>query len=231
MQVKLADLVDVKAIKAKVRNELGLQEAYVVEVPVVEMSTELLSSKSKQILKDKVDTYAAELNYVSAELDTTSRDLAMPGASRYVALKEQEGRLLQLNFLLGLHATNISDVQSMLTMDSLTFMRLERDFGSFDSWQKDFIACAMGSTCFAVTAYNLELRRYMNLIVDDNHPLPPAVIPVISLCVMPELYVRDYLDDRKSYVFAMMKELNWNTIEFRVKRADKSAAAYEGRQL
>jgi superoxide dismutase len=52
---------------------------------------------------------------------------------------------------------------------------------------------------------------------------------VISLAVMPQLYVRDYLDDRKSYVFAMMKELNWNSVENRVKRAEKCAAAYEGR--
>jgi len=114
-------------------------------------------------------------------------------------------------------------------MDSLSYMRIERDFGTFDSWQKDFIACAIGSACFAVTAYSLELRRYINLIVDDNHPLPPSVIPVISLAVMPQLYVRDYLDDRKSYVFAMMKEFNWNSVENRVKRAEKCAAAYEGR--
>jgi len=231
MQVKLADLIDVQALKAKVRNELGLQESYVVEAPIAEMQTELLSSKSKKVLKDLVDLYAAELNYVSAELDTASRDLAMPNASGYVALKAQEGRLLQLSFLLGLHVTNISDVQSMLTMDSLTYMRLGRDFGTFDSWQKDFIACALGSLCFAVTAYNFDLRRYMNLIVDDNHPLPPSVIPVISLSVMPQLYVKDYLDDRKSYVFAMMKELNWDRVESRVKRAEVSAAAYEGRQL
>ena len=230
MRVKLEELVDIKAIKDKVRSELGLQETYVVQVPVIEMATELLSSKSKAILKNMVDDYTSELNYVSAELDTASRDLAMPNASTYVALKAQEGRLLQLSFLLGLHATNISDVQSVLTMDSLTFMRLERDFGSFDSWQKDFIACSIGSHRFAVTAYNLELRRYMNLIVDDNHPLPPAVIPVISLCVMPQLYVKDYLDDRKAYVFAMMKEFGWNRIESRVKRAEASAAAYEGRQ-
>ena len=230
MNVDLKELVDVDKLRRKVSDEIGLNESYVVQAPAVEIATELLSSKSKKILQDMIDMYAEELNQVSAELDTASRDLAMPDASRYVALKSQEGRLLQLNFLLGLHITNISDVQSVLTMDSLTFMRLERDFGNFDSWQKDFIACAMGSGCFAVTAYNLELRRYMNLIVDDLHALPPSIVPVISLSVMPELYVKDYLNDRKSYVFAMMKELKWDSIESRVKRAEAAAAGYEGRQ-
>ena len=230
MNVNLKELVNVDELRRKVSEELGLNESYVVQAPPVEMTTELMSSKSKKILQDMIDMYAKELNHVSAELDVASRDLAMPDASKFVALKAQEGRLLQLNFLLGLHITNISDVQSVLTMDSLTFMRLERDFGSFDSWQKDFIACAMGSGCFAVTAYNLELRRYMNLIVDDLHALPPSVIPVISLSVMPELYVKDYLNDRKSYVFAMMKELKWNVIDSRVKRAESAAAGYEGRR-
>lgn len=230
MNVNLKELVDVDKLRRKVSEEIGLNESYVVQAPTVEMATELMSSKSKKILQNMIDMYAEELNHVSAELDTVSRDLAMPDASRYVALKSQEGRLLQLNFLLGLHITNISDVQSVLTMDSLTFMRLERDFGNFDSWQKDFIACAMGSGCFAVTAYNLELRRYMNLIVDDLHALPPSIVPVISLSVMPELYVKDYLNDRKSYVFAMMKELKWDSIESCVKRAEAAAAGYEGRQ-
>ena len=230
MKVNLKELVNVDELRRKVSKEIGLNESYVVQAPPVKMATELMSAKSKKILQDMIDMYAEELNYVSAKLDSASRDLAMPNASNYVALKAQEGRLLQLNFLLGLHITNISDVQSVLTMDSLIFMRIERDFGTFDAWQKDFIACAMGSGCFAVTAYNLELRRYMNLIVDDLHALPPSIIPVISLSVMPELYVRDYLNDRKSYVFAMMKELKWDSIESRVKRAETAAAGYEGRR-
>ena len=70
----------------------------------------------------------------------------------------------------------------------------------------------------------------MKLIVDDLHALPPSIVPVISLSVMPELYVKDYLNDRKSYVFAMMKELKWDSIESRVKPAEAAAAGYEGRQ-
>ena len=127
MQIKLSELVDVGAIRNKVREELGMNEAYVVQAPPVEMQTELLSSKSQLILKNLVNMYAEELNHVSAELEGASRDLAMPDASRYVALKAQEGRLLQLSFLLGLHITNIGDPQSLLTMDSLSYMRVERE--------------------------------------------------------------------------------------------------------
>ena len=81
-----------------------------------------------------------------------------------------------------------------------------------------------------MTAYSYDLRRYINLVVDSMHALPPNVTPVISLAVMPELYVRDYLNDRKSYVFAMIRELDWAKIDSRVKRAERAAAAYEGRE-
>jgi superoxide dismutase len=39
-------------------------------------------------------------------------------------------------------------------------------------------------------------------------------------------YYRDYLNEKKKYVFAMMKELNWRVIEGRVKRADKLAKLF-----
>jgi NifB/MoaA-like Fe-S oxidoreductase len=129
MQVKLEELVNIKEIRDKVRKEIGLSEAYVVQAPPAEIKSELLSSKSIGIMNDTVEMYAKELNFVSAALDTAQRDLAMPDASLFVALKEQEGRLLQLSTLLGLHITNIADPQSLLTMDSLTYLRLEREWG------------------------------------------------------------------------------------------------------
>jgi superoxide dismutase len=230
--LQLYEAADINAIKKKIYDELGykaINESYVIETPSgVDLPTELLSSRSKKILNNLLELYTSELNHVSAKLDTAIRDVKMPDASYYVSLKAQEGRLLQLSFLLGLHKTNISDMQSMLTMNTLTYMRLERDFGTFDSWQKDMIACAIGSERFAITAYNVHLRRYMNLIVDDCHPLPPSVLPIISICVMPQLYTRDYLDDRKSYIYAMMKELAWGKIEERIKNTEAAAKAYMG---
>ena len=33
-------------------------------------------------------------------------------------------------------------------------------------------------------------------------------------------YYRDYLNDKKKYVFAMMKQLNWKVIDERFQRAE-----------
>ena len=48
--------------------------------------------------------------------------------------------------------------------------------------------------------------------------------PVIVIDVHEHAYFRDYLNDRKAYVYAMMKELRWDVIEERFKRADGIAA-------
>jgi len=53
--------------------------------------------------------------------------------------------------------------------------------------------------------------------------VPISSFPVIVLDVWEHAYYRDYLKDRKSYVFAMMKELNWDTIEERFKKCDRIA--------
>ena len=41
-------------------------------------------------------------------------------------------------------------------------------------------------------------------------------------------YYRDYLDDKKQFVYKTMQELNWEVIEVRMKRADKVAKIYGG---
>ena len=44
-------------------------------------------------------------------------------------------------------------------------------------------------------------------------------VPIIVLSVQDRMYFRDYLNDRRKYIFAMMKELNWDLIDLRVKKS------------
>ena len=106
-------------------------------------------------------------------------------------------------------------------------MRLERDFGTFDDWQRDFIACALSArNGWAVTGYSTYLQRYVNFIVDlHNTNIPVGVYPIIVLDVWEHAYYRDYLRKRKTYVHAMMKEFDWDVIEERVNRAEMIAKA------
>lgn len=204
-----------------------LAEAYVVSASKYDLTTEKLSEENKSAHQELMEGYAKSLNEVSSALDTADRDNANPNNSSFRNLKIDEVHNLNAAFLHGLFFENISDVRSTIAMDSLTYMRLERDWGTFDAWQRDFIACAMSSrNGWVVTVYNFFLKRYMNVVVDlHNVGIPFSSIPVIVLDCWEHSYYRDYLKDRRSYVFAMMKEIRWDKIEDRIRRIERMAEA------
>lgn len=219
-----------KDLRQVIRKSLGvnkeaadINESYVTEPKKFRLPTELLSSKTKDAHLALFEGYVESLNKISAELDGADRADANTNSSNFRSLKIDEVYNLNASFLHGLFFENISDVKSQISMDSLTYMRLERDFGTFDEWQRDFIACAMSSrNGWAVTVYNTFLNRYINVCVDlHNINVPFSSFPIVVLDCWEHAYYRDYLDDRKTYIFAMMKELNWETIESRVKKAEK----------
>ena len=124
--------------KEKSDTDVKINESYNTQAKKFKLSTELLSNKSKKHHQDLFEKYVDTLNEISAKLDTAPRDDSEANFSEYRSLKIDETYNLNASFLHGLFFENISDVHSQVTMDSMAFMRLERDFGSFDDWQKDF---------------------------------------------------------------------------------------------
>ena len=220
--------MDDKELRKIISDSLGkkkIDEAYVTQSKKYELSTELLSEKSKSAHQELFERYSNQLNKVSAQLDVASREDANPNYSEFRSLKMDETHNINGSYLHALYFDNISDVNSIIMLDSLSYLRLERDFGTFDDWQSDFIACALSSRGgWAMTVYSLPLQRYMNIVVDGHMSgMAAATIPIIVLNVAEHAYFRDYLADRKAYVYAMMKELNWDVVERRVKKAEKVA--------
>lgn len=202
-----------------------VKESYVLQSKKYDIQTDVLSEKSIAAnIKDFEDTVKVT-NEISAKLDTVDRTDIDSKDSAYRELKVAESYNLNDLFLTSMYFDNIADPASKISMDSLAYIRLTRDFGTFEDWQKDFIACALSTRSgFAVTVYNGSLNRYMNVMVDEGSTgMMANCYPVICLSVKERNYFRDYLNDRRSYVFAMMKELRWSLIEKRIKKADKLA--------
>lgn len=218
-------------VQSIIRDTLGIEEelneSLVLQQKQFDLSTELLTAKNKKSHRGLYEKYVKSFNKVSAELDAVDRDDADLNHSYFRSLKIDETYNMNAAYLHELYFNNISDVQSKISMDTLTFMRIERDFGSFDSWQQDFIACAKSArNGWVATGYNTYTQRYMNTVIDlHSSNIPVGFYPVIVLDVWEHAYYRDYLSKRKSYVYAMMKELNWDVIEDRFKRAEKIAKA------
>jgi Fe-Mn family superoxide dismutase len=224
-----------KSLVAGIRKDLGLsetvspeilEEAYVASPKHYDMRTELLSEKNKLKHRELYEGYVQTLNRVSAELDAADRKNVGSAHSEYRSLKIDESYAMNAVYLHELFFANVSDVHSEIQMDSLAYMRLSRDYGTFEAWQYDLIACSLASRGWAVCAYNTFLQRYVNYVIDshDQH-VTMGSYPVIVLDMFEHSYYRDYTTDKKSYIYAMMKEFDWSIIEDRFKCAEKIAQA------
>lgn len=200
-----------------------LAESYVVLPKTYNLATEFLSKKAKASHAELYAHYAERLTRVSSELDAVNRD----DVHRFNMLKSEEIYNMNAVYLHELYFANISDLQSEIKMDTLPYMRLNRDFGTFDEWQYDFVSCSQGDgNGWAVCAFSTFLQKYINFFVSSHDcSIPVGCYPVIVLDVWEHAYTRDYGTDRKTYTYAMMKEFNWRIIEERFKRAEKIAEA------
>ena len=219
-------IIDEK-IKNMIKGDLNLNdklnEALVAQQKKFDNKTEFLSEKNKNNHEELYKQYIKDFNAISAKLDAVDKSQASGNHSAFRQLKIDETYNMNAVYLHELYFANISDVNSNIQMDSLSYMRLDRDFGSFDDWQRDFIACCMASRCgWVVTYLNTYTQKYMNCVIDlHSQNVPTGFYPVIVMDVWQHAYYRDYLSDVKTYTAAMMKELNWNAIEKRFEKADK----------
>lgn len=99
------------------------------------------------------------------------------------------------------------------------YKAIEANFGSFDSWQKDFIATAqMRGIGWAVLFYDPSTGRLMNAWINEHHVgLLGQCIPLVVLDVFEHAFIVDYQLDRPSYIKAMMQQINWKVVESRFK--------------
>lgn len=220
----LADIDVEGIIRKSLRTSLpnDLDESYVAEPKPYRQVSEFVSQKTKDAHTKLYQGYVETLNRVSAELDTASRGKADSKHSDYRSLKLDEASNLNAVWLHELYFANCFDPHSEVYMDSKAYMKLERDWGTFEDWQKDIMACALAcGNGWAVCAYSLFLRRYVNVVVTGHSDsVMMGLFPVVVIDGWEHSYVKDYQTDKQSFVVAMMRELNWNVIEERFLKAE-----------
>ena len=222
-------------IRKQIRESMGLPddveapetltEAFVAQPKKFDLNTDKLSQKTKMAHTHLYDGYVKCFNESSAGLDGISREDCNPNCCDFRDAKLAEQRNMAAVYLHELYFANIAAPVSELPMDSLAYMRLARDWGNFDAWQEDFIACAMSARSgWAVTCFNTYLQSYVNIIIDGHDMnVPLGCVPVIVMDMWEHAYFRDYLNNKKQYLFNMMSQLNWDVIENRFARAERIA--------
>ena len=212
-------------IKRSLKKQMPLEEAYVAQPKPYTQVTEFSSQKTKDAHEALYKGYVETLNRVSSELDTADRSSADSKHSDFRSLKLDETYNLNAVWLHELFFANCFDPHSEVYMDSMTYLRLERDFGTFDDWQKDFMGCALSSgQGWAVCGYHMYLQRYINTMIScHSQDVMVGLYPLVVVDMHEHSYFKDYQTDKKSYLVAMMKELNFGVIEERFKKAEEIA--------
>lgn len=217
--VSISDVVK-RSIAASTKNLLG--EAYVSEPKKFKQVSESLSQYSKDAHDRLYKDYIKSLNEAVAKLDSVNKSNANSRHSDFRSLKLDETYNLNAKWLHELYFANCFDPHSEIHMDSVAYMKLQRDFGTFDDWQNEFMACAMAAgEGWVVCAYHMHLQKYVNTFISHHSgDVMVGLYPVVVVDMWSHSYYRDYLDDKKSYLISQMREINWNVVEERISKAE-----------
>lgn len=108
-------------------------------------------------------------------------------------------------------------VKGGIPHDSATVLhqKLVADFGSYESWEKDFKAVAsMRGIGWAIMYYDQEADRVFNVWITEHDTGHFAgCIPLLVLDVFEHAFVLDYGTKRADYITAFMKAVNWGVVE------------------
>lgn len=98
------------------------------------------------------------------------------------------------------------------------YQKISKEFGSFESWQRDFISTAkMRGIGWAILYEDPSSGKLINFWVNEhNEGHPAGANLLLNMDVFEHAFMIDYGKDRASYIDAFMKTINWEEVEKRL---------------
>jgi Fe-Mn family superoxide dismutase len=213
----------VKKSYRKVAPVPSLQEGYIAQQKVYGQVTEFATRENKSFHQDLYQNYIASLNKLSATIDASPKDDVNSRSSMYRTLKADESYNLNAVWLHELYFANCFDPHSTIYMDSPSYIHIQRQWGSFDSWQSDFMACAQASgNGYALLGMNIFLRQYVNTFVTGySQDVMMGMFPILAIDCHEHAYFDMFFGDKNSFIVACMREINWDVIDSRIDKAEQ----------
>lgn len=97
---------------------------------------------------------------------------------------------------------------------------IERDFGSYENWETEFKALGVAARGWVVLAFDWETRRLHNFLADIHSEAMWNCSMVMILDVYEHAYFLDYGTNRKGYIEAFMRNVNWDVVNQRLTRME-----------
>ncbi len=97
--------------------------------------------------------------------------------------------------------------------------KMEADFGSYETWEKDFKATgAMRGIGWVVLYQDMQSGKLINFWINEHDVSHPAGCnPLLIMDVFEHAFMLDYGLKRADYIAAFFKNINWSSVESRMK--------------
>ncbi len=174
---------------------------------------------SETLLKNHFTLYQGYVTNTNKVADALSQMLkdGKTGTPEYAELKRRFG--WEFNGM-RLHELYFDNLKSS-TMDKAGRLakQMEKDFGSIESWEKDFKACgAMRGIGWVVLYHDVQAGRLFNVWINEHDTAHLAgCTPILIMDVFEHAYMTDYQLKRADYLEAFVSNINWKTVEARFK--------------
>ncbi|MBI2626251.1 MAG: superoxide dismutase [Candidatus Nealsonbacteria bacterium] len=100
---------------------------------------------------------------------------------------------------------------------------IAKDYNSFENWLAHFKALGLTARGWVVLAYDFNDGKLRNYIADAHNLYGIwGAAPIVVLDVYEHAYFIDFGSDRKSYIEAYFKNLNWEAIDKKYNKIARS---------
>lgn len=114
---------------------------------------------------------------------------------------------------------NLSKEAGVISKDSTLAKKIDAEFGSYEAWEKDFRAMlAMRGIGWVILYHDAQADRLFNVWINEHDAGHFAGCkPILVIDVFEHAYMLDYGIKRADYIEAIMKAIDWETAEQRMK--------------
>ncbi len=198
----------------------------VKELPFAKDALEGISGKTIETHHDRLyPGYVNKRNEIEQALPNADRSKAAQTYSEYRALKLEETFNADGQILHELYFSHLGPSAGTTTQPTGALAEaINRDFGSFEKFVEDLTACGMAARGWATVALDPTDGKLHTFLCDvHNQGGVWGTIPIMTLDVYEHAYFMDYGSDRKSYIQAFMKNVNWDKVAQNYERAQQMA--------
>ena len=173
---------------------------------------------SDQLLKNHFTLYqgyVTNTNKLAEDLMLMIKE-GKTGTPEFAELKRRFGWEFNGMRLHELYFENMKKDGSSLKQSKL-MKQIEKDFGSFENWEKDFRATgAMRGIGWVILYHDNAAGRLFNVWINEHDVGHlSGCIPLLIMDVFEHAYMLDYGLKRVDYIETFFKAIDWNAVEER----------------